>query len=170
MRNNGTALIVALTIVITLTLTGCGNRKALKQVQAYVEQTRQAAMQPKKSSILKDLVPPTPVTFTATNARSPFVIGVTTNPFESVHPLQSYPVSALRFKGTVTQEDNTWAFVLAPDNKLYQLKLGDKIGDHYGKIIKISPSSLEIEEQTDQVVHIGKPNTRIVTMQLKGPS
>jgi type IV pilus assembly protein PilP len=170
MKNSGGKIFIVLTIAATMALSGCGNRKALRQMQQFVDQSRQAAMQPKQSSLPKDLVAPTPVVFTATTARSPFVIAASGNPNESVHPLQNYPVNQLRFKGTVTQDDTTWAFVLAPDNKLYQLKLGDKIGDHYGKIIKISPTILEIQEQVDQVVPIGTPNTRIVTLQLKGTS
>jgi type IV pilus assembly protein PilP len=161
-------------IISSLMLSGCGERKQLRELQKYVAQLKQNnTQQPKKESLLKDLHQPAPVTYTAANMRSPFSASSSTSSSSralSKHPLQNFQLAQLHFKGTVTEGENTWAFVLAPDNKLYQVKLGDLIGDHYGKIISISETSLVVQEQVDQLVPIGKPNTKIVTLQLKGPS
>jgi type IV pilus assembly protein PilP len=168
---NNTARYFIVLIATCLLLSGCGERKHLRELQQYVTQLKQSSQQPKKIPPLKGLAPPTPVTYTAMNARSPFEAASNMNNLNgSRHPLQSYPIAQMHYKGIVTQGDNSWAFILAPDNKLYQAKIGDMIGDHYGKIVNISPTNLVIQEQVDQVMPSGKPNTRIVTMQLKGSS
>ncbi|MES2217511.1 MAG: pilus assembly protein PilP [Pseudomonadota bacterium] len=173
MRNDYGRYFIVLILTAALTVSGCSERKRLRDLEQYVAQLKQSSQLPTKASLLKDLQPPTPVTYMATNPRSPFEASSSaggSNRVVSKHPLQNYPVAQLHFKGTVTQGDNTWAFVLAPDNKLYQVKLGDMIGDHYGKIVNISQTSLTIQEQIDQLVPLGKPETKIVTLQLKGPS
>ena len=87
---------------------------------------------------------PKPVVFETNSSRSPFeaaedttVRNAANSSQIAMHPLEGFTLSALKFKGTVTQGTQTLAFILAPDNKLYQVKLGDIIGDHYGKIIHI---------------------------------
>ena len=173
MPNNYGRTFLLVLLTTSLLLSGCGERKQLRELQQYVAQLKQNSQQPKKASLLKDLHAPAPVTYTAANLRSPFSLS-TSSPGShntvSKHPLQNFPITQLHFKGTVVEGKDTWAFVLAPDNKLYQVKLGDMIGDHYGKIVNISEYSLQIQEQVDQLIPLGKPNTRIVTLQLKGPS
>jgi type IV pilus assembly protein PilP len=172
MRNNYGSYFLLMIIAAALTVSGCSERKKLRDLEQYVAQLKQSSQLPQKASLLKDLQPPTPVTYTAANARSPFEVASASGGghSNSKHPLQNFPIGQLHFKGTVNQGNSTWAFVLAPDNKLYQVKLGDMIGDHYGKIVSISETRIEIQEQVDQLIPLGKPNTRIVTLQLKGPS
>jgi type IV pilus assembly protein PilP len=173
MLSNYRKYLLLVLITSSLLLSGCGERKQLRELQKYVAQLKQNnPQQPKKESLLKDLNQPAPVTYSAANMRSPFSASSSSGSshVESRHPLQNFQLVQLHFKGTVTEGDNTWAFVLAPDNKLYQVKLGDMIGDHYGKIISISQTSLVVQEQIDQLIPVGKPNTKIVTLQLKGPS
>jgi type IV pilus assembly protein PilP len=171
MLNNYERVFLLLLVASSLLLGGCSERKHLRDLEKYVTQLKQNSQQPQKASLLKDLHAPAPVTYTAANLRSPFSMSSSAaSKTISKHPLQNFPTAQLHFKGTVTQGDNTWAFVLAPDNKLYQVKLGDMIGDHYGKIISITETSLVIQEQVDQLIPVGVPNTKIVTLQLKGPS
>jgi Tfp pilus assembly protein PilP len=112
--------------------------------------------------------PPPPVVFQTNSGRSPFesqgeTVKVANPASLSLHPLQGYALSALKFKGTVTQNNEIFAFILAPDDKLYQIKLGDIIGDHYGKIIHIYPNRLEVLEK----VAPNQAATRTVTLQRK---
>ena len=154
-------------------LTGCGERRHLHELQHYVTQLRQATTLPKiLPPRLTGLAPPASVVYRGSNLRSPFVpaLAVNAGANDGNQPLQNYPLTQLRYKGIVTQGANSWGFILAPDNKLYQVRLGDIIGDRYGKIITISSTSLVIQERVEQIMSLGKPDTRIVTLQLKGPS
>jgi type IV pilus assembly protein PilP len=171
MLNKSGNCILWIVLAVMLVLSGCSGRKHMRDLQQYVAQLKQTSQSPQKTSLLKNLVPPTPVTYTATHARSPFISNndSSASHMTSAHPLQNYQVEQLSFKGTVTQGDNTWAFILAPDNKLYQVKLGDMIGNHYGKIINISSTTLVIREPVDALTP-GTANTKLVTLQLKGPS
>jgi type IV pilus assembly protein PilP len=162
--------IIVLLLVVSLFLTGCAQRRHMRELEQYVAKLKADAA---NNSVkpLTGLETPIPVIYTAKNLRSPFETSMSTKShIAGESPLQTYPMAALDFKGTVTEGDKTWGFIETPDKKLYQVKLGDMIGDHYGKITDISPSSIVIKEKTDQVLPLGKINYRIVTLRLKEPS
>ena len=150
-------------------LTGCGSNRHIRDLKDYVDTLNKTS-----SSIPAHTAPhyaaPTPVTFATNAGRSPFeehaeAIKTATTAESLLHPLQGYALSGLKFKGTVTQGDATFAFILAPDDKLYQVKLGDIIGDHYGKIVNIYPDHLEVQEKVSD--RANQTTTRIVTLQRK---
>ncbi len=89
---------------------------------------------------------PPPVSYQPKTTRSPFEESSALQQDLQAHPLQAFPLNALQFKGTVTQNGQSQAYVMAPDNKLYEINVGDVIGDHYGKITHIYPDHIEIEE------------------------
>jgi Tfp pilus assembly protein PilP len=65
------------------------------------------------------------------------------------------------------------AIIQAPDGKIYQATINNRFGNHYGKIIAITPDHLEVEEQAppEEAAVAGQDNLkRIVTLQLKGGS
>jgi type IV pilus assembly protein PilP len=174
MQNNFNQKVILILVTTALLLSGCSDSKHLRQLQAYVTKLKQDAAATKNDSIIKGFDAPAPVTYEAKDLRSPFEsnaqasTGSNANAQNSfAHPLQAFPVSMLRFKGTATQGTDVWAFIQTPDNKLYQVKLGDSIGDHYGKITQISSSALEVQEPVDTS---GKSSTRIVTLRLKDAS
>jgi Tfp pilus assembly protein PilP len=81
------------------------------------------------------------------------------------NPVIMYALNLLRFLGTVSQDNQIWAYIMTPDNKIYQVTIGNAIGDHNGKIAKISQNELQVIEQTSEE---GKQTgQRIVTLQVK---
>jgi Tfp pilus assembly protein PilP len=155
--------------LMVLCLSACNKGHSPSSIENSIAELEKNMAQTKKKSTFS-LPVIQPVHYQGGNFRSPFEI-----PNSSTHgitnPLQAFPTNMLRFKGTLTDDQRTWGYILAPDNKLYRVKLGDIIGDHYGRIIKIYPDRIEIEEQIEETTGLTVRTTkRKVTLSLKeGP-
>lgn len=158
-------IFLCLILMVAMLLTACGSERHVRDLKKFIDDQKKSAAENQKLSAATQLHFPTPATYEAKNARSPFA-EITVAGTIKVHPLENYPLASLKFKGTVTQNDNTLAFILAPDNKLYQVKTGDIIGDHYGKILNIYPDHIEIEESVTEggTQEVSK---RLVTLELR---
>jgi Tfp pilus assembly protein PilP len=164
--NNSRKIILSLLLSSAMLLSACDSDRHIHDLKKYVDDTQISAAKSQTISAAAQLHFPTPATYTANGARSPFEESSANLTISQSHPLQSYPLANLKFKGTVTQGKSILAFILAPDNKLYQVTIGDIIGDHYGKITNIYQNHIEIEEQvTDNASQT--TSTRLVTLQLK---
>ena len=60
-------------------------------------------------------------------------------------PLEAYPLDSMVMVGSVTRSGRPYA-LLRVDNLLYQVKLGDYLGQNYGKITKISETDISLRE------------------------
>jgi Tfp pilus assembly protein PilP len=167
-RGTHKKIVLALALMSTMLLASCDNDRHIHDLKKYVDDQRKTSAKNQKLSAATQLHFPTAAAYQS-GARSPFEEATYSSAASKLHPLQSYPLNNLKFKGTVAQKDSILAFILAPDNKLYQVTTGDIIGDHYGKITHIYPDHLEIEEQVQQVSDNGSQTatTRLVTLQLK---
>jgi type IV pilus assembly protein PilP len=60
-------------------------------------------------------------------------------------PLEAYPLDSMAMVGSVAKQAQPFA-LLRVDNLLYQVKLGDYIGQNYGRITKINETQIELRE------------------------
>ena len=60
-------------------------------------------------------------------------------------PLEAFPLDSMTMVGSVLKNDKPYA-LLRVDNLLYQVKLGDYLGQNYGKIIKITETDVALRE------------------------
>ena len=60
-------------------------------------------------------------------------------------PLESYPLDSVSMVGSVTKQSKPFA-LLKVDKLLYQVKLGDYLGQNYGKITKITETGVALRE------------------------
>lgn len=60
-------------------------------------------------------------------------------------PLEAYPLDSMGMVGSVSKQGRQFA-LLRVDNLLYQVKVGDYVGQNYGKIIKISETEVGVRE------------------------
>ena len=60
-------------------------------------------------------------------------------------PLEAYPLDSMSMVGSVVKGGRPYA-LLRVDNLLYQVKQGDYLGQHYGKITKISETDVALRE------------------------
>lgn len=56
---------------------------------------------------------------------------------KSKEPLESFAVDALKFKGVLSKSKKTYALIQTPDGNLYQVTVGNYIGQNFGMITAI---------------------------------
>ena len=59
-------------------------------------------------------------------------------------PLEAYPLDSMSMVGSVAKQGRPYA-LLRVDNLLYQVKVGDYLGQNYGKITKITETDVSAE-------------------------
>ena len=60
-------------------------------------------------------------------------------------PLESFPLDSMSMVGSLIKEGQPVALVKV-DNLLYQVKLGNYLGQNYGKIVKVSETEVALRE------------------------
>jgi type IV pilus assembly protein PilP len=60
-------------------------------------------------------------------------------------PLEAYPLDSMSMVGSVAKQAQPFA-LLRVDNLLYQVKLGDYLGQNYGRINKITETQIVLRE------------------------
>lgn len=60
-------------------------------------------------------------------------------------PLEAYPLDSVTMVGSVTRGNQPFV-LLRVDKLLYQVKLGDYVGQNYGKIVKITETDMSLRE------------------------
>lgn len=79
-------------------------------------------------------------------------------------PLEAYPLDGMRMVGSVTMEGKPFA-LLRVDNLLYQVKVGDYLGQNYGRITKITETEIALREIVQDAA--GEWIERPATLQLQ---
>ena len=60
-------------------------------------------------------------------------------------PLEAYPLESLKYVGVLTKAKNSYAIVLA-DGSLYQVRVGNYMGQNFGVITKVSEEEVALKE------------------------
>jgi len=60
--------------------------------------------------------------------------------------LEAFSLDSLKFVGTLEKEGQTWALVSAPDHTVHRVKVGDHMGQNYGKITRITENKISLRE------------------------
>jgi type IV pilus assembly protein PilP len=79
-------------------------------------------------------------------------------------PLEAYPLDAMSMVGSVERGGRRYA-LLRVDKLLYQVKVGDYLGQNYGKITKISETDIGLREIVQDAA--GEWIERTSTLQLQ---
>jgi Tfp pilus assembly protein PilP len=153
---------IFITLASVFFLSGCGDDSRQRELRAYIATLKTTTANKAVESKISLWQLPTPVTYHAGGSYT----GVSaSNPKNASNPLQAYPIKALQFVGILTQNNRLSAYIMTPDSMIYLVKVGDVIGEEYGKIVKIDSDHIEIAEK---VTAGNQPDEeRIVTMELK---
>lgn len=158
-------IIAIVVVALSIMLFTCGHRDNLRDLRAYVDSSQNSIMQNKNKTTFTYTLP-TPSTYLITNHRMPFevkIVQTNVTGAKTAPPLNAYSLSILRFLGTIQENNQIKGIIMTPDGKIFQVKVGDTIGDHYDSIISVTSDKLEI-----RVSEPGSPPTqRTVTLQLK---
>ena len=79
-------------------------------------------------------------------------------------PLEAFPLDSMSMVGSVNRKGVPYA-LLKVDNLLYQVKVGDYLGQNYGKITKISETEIGLREIVQDAA--GEWIERSTTLQLQ---
>ncbi len=79
-------------------------------------------------------------------------------------PLESYPLDSMVMVGSVAKQGQPFA-LLRVDNLLYQVKVGDYMGQNYGRITKIAETEIGLREIVQDAA--GEWIERPATLQLQ---
>jgi type IV pilus assembly protein PilP len=60
-------------------------------------------------------------------------------------PLEAYPLDSMRMVGSVTRGGRPYA-LLRVDNLLYQVTVGDYLGQNYGRITRVNETEVQLRE------------------------
>jgi type IV pilus assembly protein PilP len=61
-------------------------------------------------------------------------------------PLEEFPLDGLQMQGTIRSGQTTYALVKAPDGVLHRVRVGNHLGQNYGRITAISESEVQLSE------------------------
>ena len=143
---------VILVFSAALLLAGCGGGSHMSNLRRFVATTDANA---------RPYVPPVPVVKTpkpvAFDMRhrpdpfEPFAMrnpGPGPNPNHNVPkgPLQHYPLADLTMVGTLRSGNALWAIVTTPDGATHKVTVGTYMGQHYGRVVRITQTSIHLVE------------------------
>lgn len=79
-------------------------------------------------------------------------------------PLEAYPLDSMSMVGSVAKQGQPFA-LLRVDNLLYQVKVGDYLGQNYGRITGIAETEIALREVVQDAA--GEWTERSATLQLQ---
>jgi type IV pilus assembly protein PilP len=146
-------------ILPLMTLIVLGGCSPEQDIQQWMNQQRQAAV-PRVAPIIKP-VPFVPVTYTQSTAPDPFETDRLTKVLKAQNagsdallqaelsrrrePLEAFPLDTMTMVGTLDKKGQQVALIKA-NNLLYQIRLGNYLGQDYGRVTKITENAIELRE------------------------
>ncbi len=61
-------------------------------------------------------------------------------------PLEAFPLDALKFVGTLKEGSEVWALIKRPDLQINRIRVGQYMGQNYGRVVLIKNDSIQLEE------------------------
>jgi type IV pilus assembly protein PilP len=163
-------------LLLLAALAGCGNPH--EELQSWMDQQRREA-KPRVSP----LIPPRkfdPQAYLGAQAVEPFSIQklqvalkresqqpnslLASELNRRREPLEAYPLDALMMVGSVVRSGRPSALLRA-DSLLYQIKVGDYIGQNYGRVTRITETEIVLREIVQDTVGEWVERTSTLTLQ-----
>jgi type IV pilus assembly protein PilP len=63
-------------------------------------------------------------------------------------PLEAYPLDSLKFVGTLNEGYKIWGLIKLPDGQVSRVKVGEYMGQNYGRVLNINVNFIKLEETT----------------------
>ena len=61
-------------------------------------------------------------------------------------PMEAYPLESLKYVGMLSKNKLTYALLKTPDNAVQQVKLGNYVGQNFGRVAKIKDGEVVLNE------------------------
>ena len=152
---SGLTLLLASAVFVVIS--GCSSRH--QDIQQWMTQQRQLAV-PRVTPVAKP-VAFIPAIYTQTKAPDPFSMDRLTKVLKAdksgsdallqaelnrrKEPLEAFPLDAISMVGSIDKRNQQVALVKV-NNLIYQVRVGNYLGQNYGKVIKITEGAVELRE------------------------
>lgn len=155
------SVICLVTCMAAMALTGCGNSR-MSETSSWMQDERNKARPSVKP--LPEPTPYTAVNYTPPPGVEPFSVdrllqaisaaninSPSSTLYRSVaegrrkQPLEAYPLDSMQYVGML-QKDGRSVALIKVDNLLYQVRLGDFIGQNFGRIMTIDEGQVALRE------------------------
>jgi type IV pilus assembly protein PilP len=80
-------------------------------------------------------------------------------------PLEAFPLENLKMVGSLSQKQEHFALIKTPDNNLYRVKMGDFMGQNFGRVIDITESAVKLKELIQDSGNDWKEEERLLLLQ-----
>lgn len=80
-------------------------------------------------------------------------------------PLEAFPLENLKMVGSLSQKKEFFALIKTPDNNLYRVKMGDFMGQNFGRITDITESAVKLKELIQDSGNDWKEEERLLLLQ-----
>ena len=80
-------------------------------------------------------------------------------------PLEAFPLENLKMVGSLSQKKEFFALIKTPDNNLYRVKMGDFMGQNFGRVIDITESTVKLKELIQDSGNDWKEEERTLLLQ-----
>lgn len=135
-------------------LAACGGKNDLSDLARYIAELKAQPEKKQEADKSKQVPLVAPVKYGSKEEASPFQKKVQTpsssggaGDLSTRTPLQMFPADVLQYIGLISQGKNVWAIIAAPNKKIYQVTIGDKIGEKGGQVTLIENDRVEVTEQ-----------------------
>jgi type IV pilus assembly protein PilP len=61
-------------------------------------------------------------------------------------PMEAYPLESLKYVGLLSKRKLTYALLKTPDNAVQQVKLGNYVGQNFGRVTQVTDSEVVLKE------------------------
>jgi type IV pilus assembly protein PilP len=157
-----------------LALAGCGGEQHsdLRQFVRDSDNMPRGRIPP-----LPEVKPYEPFEYAAFDLTDPFVVRTITppksakpdprlpDPNRRKGPLEAFPLENLKMVGSLSQKKEFFALIKTPDNNLYRVKMGDFMGQNFGRVIDISESAVKLKELIQDSGNDWKEEERLLLLQ-----
>jgi type IV pilus assembly protein PilP len=87
-----------------------------------------------------------PIDLAGDESSSPKGSGIKPDTSRRKEELEAFPIETLKMIGTVNMKSSLWGLVSSADKTIYRVRVGNYMGQNYGKIIRISADKIELME------------------------
>ncbi|MEE9412835.1 MAG: pilus assembly protein PilP [Methylococcales bacterium] len=151
------ALSATIAASVLITMVGCAQQE-YSDLQQYVNKVK--ARPPVPLEPLPEIQPVLAYEFIPDGLRNPFIpfkneVGAADLPlYSGIRPdasrpkeeLETFALDALRMTGTLEQKSVMWALVKDSENKIHRVSVGNYVGKHDGRILRITEDKIELIE------------------------
>jgi type IV pilus assembly protein PilP len=153
MMNKNKAILTSIVIIAAMVIASCDSGSKDRELSKYISKIK--SRPPRAIDAIPEYKPLPKFSFPEKIVRrNPFMPLVDTrdnsrlapNLNRSKQPLEAYALDSLKFAGILKRGNLIWALVVDSAGKVNRVRVGNYMGKNYGKILRITNKTIELEE------------------------